>query len=369
MTIPMTKIKVMHIIDSLEIGGAERVAVNLVNALPREEFETFLCTTRQDGPLARLIAPDIKTLSLCRRARYDMRAIFRLASFVHKHQIDILHAHSTSLFVSTIVACFMPSVRVIWHDHYGQNALVKRPIAPYALASKRCNWVISVNHDLAVWTNTNLGFPSENISYVPNFGTPTIEPYFDAQQLPGYQGFRIVYLANLRQQKGHMTLLESLAKVVDVNPKAHLILIGKTTDEAYYQQLIAKSRSLLLQDHITWMGQREDAYAILQQCDISVLSSLSEGMPLVLLEYGFAGLATVATRVGQCPDILAQGQAGLLVEPGDPDELAQAIISLLANEEQRIDWGKKLHQRVRAYYSVEAVLPKIQEIYRKVLSI
>lgn len=369
MTALAKKIRVMHVIDTLEIGGAERMAVNLVNALPREIFDLSLSTTRYEGPLAKLVNPDITTISLRRRSRYDMGAIYRLTMFIRRHHIDIVHAHSTSVFMAVIAASLAGSTRVIWHEHGGKRLLAQRPFIPYFFVSKQCAWVVCVNQDISAWMTNHLKYPAKNVSYVPNFVVPDDLTQLNTVSLPGHKGDRIVCLANLTPPKDHETLLKAMTKVVEVAPNAHLLLIGKTTDQDYHQQLVEKSHNLLLDKHVTWMGQREDAYAILQECDIGVLSSRTEGLPLVLLEYGFAGLATVATRVGQCPDVLAQGQAGLLVEPGASDELAQAIVYLLENEERRAEWGKRLHQRVKAHYSVEAVLPQIQEIYRKVMSV
>ena len=93
-------IGVMHVIDTLEAGGAERMAVNLVNALPRDQFQAYLCATRRAGPLAELVASDVATVFLHRRSRFDARALRRLAQFIRDRDIRLLHAHETSLFIS-----------------------------------------------------------------------------------------------------------------------------------------------------------------------------------------------------------------------------------------------------------------------------
>ena len=100
MELNKNKINVLHLIDTLDIGGAERVAVNLVNLLPRDEYKTFLCTTRRIGPLQSKVNKDVKVLSLNRKYRFDLRALIKLYKFIVKSDINIIHAHLTSLFIA-----------------------------------------------------------------------------------------------------------------------------------------------------------------------------------------------------------------------------------------------------------------------------
>ncbi len=102
----MHRIRVMHVTATLDPGGAERVAINLVNLLPRERYRAYLCTTRQDGSLADLVAEDVGQLRLKRRYRFDIGAVGRLISFIRVHNIQILHAHSESLFIARLVSFF-----------------------------------------------------------------------------------------------------------------------------------------------------------------------------------------------------------------------------------------------------------------------
>ena len=119
----MEQINVMHLIDTLDIGGAERVAVNLVNSLPRENYKCFLCSTREDGPLDELVAKDVQCLSLGRRWRFDIFALNRLIAYIRLNNIQILHAHSTSLFIAVFSSLLPPYPEVNWHIHSGKYAI------------------------------------------------------------------------------------------------------------------------------------------------------------------------------------------------------------------------------------------------------
>jgi glycosyltransferase involved in cell wall biosynthesis len=106
---------------------------------------------------------------------------------------------------------------------------------------------------------------------------------------------------------------------------------------------------------------------VLKACDIGVLSSASEGMPLALLEYGMNGLPAVATRVGQCAEVLDHGRAGLVVPPGASADLAEAIISLLNSPDRRASLGERLRQRTAQAYSADACVNQICGVYDRVL--
>src|SRR5207249_5545647 len=124
----------------------------------------------------------------------------------------------------------------------------------------------------------------------------------------------------------------------------------------------ARIQQVGLSHQVFLLGSRSDVPSILRASDIGVLSSASEGMPLALLEYGMAGLPTVATRVGQVPEVLDQGRAGILVEPGRLEELATALLSLLRSAELRAKLGQELKRFVRAHYSQAAVMDQIVRI-------
>ena len=148
----MTRVGVMHVIESLDAGGAERMAVNLANLTPRERYQTHLCTTKQGGPLEDLLAPDNGRLRLeCKGGLDNLRALRSLRAYVRRHDIHILHAHGWSLFAARLAAFGTQSPTLIWHDHFGRYALDERPIWLYRLASRRAGAVIAVNEPLAAW--------------------------------------------------------------------------------------------------------------------------------------------------------------------------------------------------------------------------
>jgi glycosyltransferase involved in cell wall biosynthesis len=356
------RLGVLHLVDCLDVGGAETVAVNLVNALPREHYRVYLGTTRRDGPLAAKVRPDVGRLRLARRRRCDLAAVGRLASYIRSNQILIVHAHSTSVFIGIVAAWLVGQCKVIWHDHYGGQWLRVRPRWLYMPASLAVSGVVAVNQALAEWAIRALRVPAARVWYVPNFVPPPADlPHW--VELPGQPGQRVVCVANFRPEKAHGTLLQAAAQVVRCQPHAHFLLVGGVGHQTYYAGIQQSIADLGLSDHVTLLGPRGDVPAILRACTIGVLSSASEGLPLALLEYGAAGLAAAATHVGQCAEVLDPPHAGLISAPNDPATLAANILRLLHTPGLRAELGAKLQARVVEHYSCDAAVSRIQTIY------
>ena len=362
----MNGIGVLQLTTALEPGGLERMCVNLANALPRSRYRVHLATTRAEGPLAGLVAPDVARLSLARRGRFDLAAVSRFASYVRENRIELVHAHGTALFFAAAASIRTPRVRILWHDHFGRFGIEPRPSWLYRLAARRLDGVVSVTEPLTAWARRTLPLPAERVWYLPNFvASPHAET--TAPELPGRPGFRIACVANLRREKDHATLLEAMQQIVREVPSAHLILLGATVDPSIADRVAAASAQPPLAGHVSFLGSRDDVPAVLAGCDVGVLSSVSEGLPLALLEYGLAALPAVATRVGQCPEVLDDGRAGLLVPASDPHALANAVVSLLTSAEERLRLGRRLRDRIREVYGEDRAVERLVGIYDDLL--
>jgi glycosyltransferase involved in cell wall biosynthesis len=362
----MRDIGVIQVVDSLQVGGLESVAVNLANRLSERGVRSYLCTTRLDGPLAVRLSSGVEHLSLHRRGLVDPAALGRMIRFIREHQVDLLHAHGSSLFFSALAKLFVPRAKLIWHIHFGQLATQIRAVWFYRLAAKRASGVIAVNEQLAGWARTKLLVPADRVWQVPNGVAEPIDGH--EVELPGMPGKRIVCVANLRPEKDHPTLIKAMTHVVRVEPQAALFLVGSEANQGQTELVRQRIEQNGLGQHVFLLGSRNDVASVLRACDIGVLSSASEGMPLALLEYGMAGLPTVATSVGQVTEVLEQGRAGILVAPAQPGELAAALLKLLQSEELRKNLGAELKRRVREHYSEGAVVHQILRIYETVLS-
>lgn len=357
---------VMQMVDSLLVGGAERMGVTLSNLLPRNRFRPFLCTTRTDGPLGQFLSGDVPRLNLNREGPVDPAALQRTVKFVRDNDIRIIHAHASSLFFARLVAMFAPHPKVVWHDHYGRCELNDRPAWLYRLATARIGAVITVNEMLADWARQSLAVPDRRVWFIRNAVEVPAEVK-PAAGLPGIPGKRIVCVANIRPQKDHPTLFRAMVEVIRKDAAAHLILVGDYPDAAYKDSVMAQLGPLGLTDHVTYLGRRTDIAEIVKACDMAVLSSISEGLPLVLLEYGSLRRPAICTAVGQCPEVLDNGAAGILVPPSAPEKLAEEMLGLLASPERRSRLGDALFNRVQSEYGATAIVDQLVKVYDTLL--
>jgi glycosyltransferase involved in cell wall biosynthesis len=356
---------VLHLIDTLDAGGAERVAVNLANELALREYKVALCATRRSGSLLSLLTPNVKFICLNRRSRFDLPAVLHLVKFVKNQRVQIIHAHSSSLFIAILIKLFIPQVKIIWHDHFGGSAVQVRSPFIYGPFARYTDGIISVNQMLSQWAINELRMAPEKLWILPNFIQQM--PVQAIDNLPGEPGFRLVCVANLRPQKDHITLIRAMKLVVEQEPRTHLILIGANNVPGIKEKMDSEILELGLIEKITWLGQRDDVQNILACCTIGVLSSASEGLPLALLDYGSAGLPVVVTEVGECAEVLDHGNAGTLVTPHSPKDLADGILFYLQNPELGKEVGMRFQVRVKNNYSAEVVLQQIENIYHQVL--
>ena len=363
----MPRTAVMHMVDTLRIGGAERVAVNLANLLPQNQYEAYLCTTREEGDLAAFVAPHVKRVSLYRKSTLDPAAVAKMVRIVREKNIKILHAHASALFFARLVSFFPPFPTLIWHDHYGRYAFNDRPVWLYKMATRKMGGVVAVNRPLEDWSKQALGIPANRVWYIPNFVQLDNGQELSAP-LPGTPGARIVCVANIRPQKDHLNLLRAMQLLKVDFPSAHVLLIGSYSDKAFCDSVQEQIVSMGLSDCVTYLGSRHDIPAVLRNSDIGVLSSASEGLPLALLEYGVSSLPAVATAVGQCPEVLNNGAAGVLVPPSDPEALAKALKDLLSSRSDRLRLGTKLKNHVESQYGAAGIIERICEVYRTVLN-
>lgn len=363
-----SKLRVVQVVDSLAMGGAERLAVNLANTLADNGYESHLCSTRAEGPLAALIKPGVGRLRLNRSRSLDPLAFVAFAKYITRHRVEIVHAHGSAVFLSLIGTCLSATPRIVWHLHQGKLAQGSSSPLLMRLASRHVKSIIAVSRPLADWAIEQLHVPPQRVRYIANY-VPT--PQFSPRdgQLPGTPGFRVVCVANLRPEKDTLNLLAAMSQVLRQVPQAHLLLVGGCGDQAYGDRVRAEAITRQMTKAVTFLGPRDDVPSLLQSCDMAVISSVAEGFPLALLEYGAAGLATVSTRVGACAEILENGRSGLVVPPSEPVALASAIVTLLRSRDLRERLGAAFQSKVEREYGEQGIVTQITDIYRQALSL
>lgn len=351
--------RVLQLIDSLNSGGAETMAVSYANALSERIEGSFLCCTRAEGLLKQKITPEVGYLFLNKRSTLDIRALIKLRNFIRQNKIDLIQAHGTSWFLGVLVKIILPQVKLVWHDHYGRD-LRERKTEVLKYFSSYFDGIISVNFNLREWAVKELS--AKKVRYFRNF-LPETETLVTGVNLKGGEGFKIICVANFRPQKDHLNLLKAFDLVQKDCLGCELHLIGKVEPNSYSHQIKSFIVDRKLQNKVFVYGEQQNIPELLLNADLGILSSSSEGLPVALLEYGMAGLPVVCTNVGECAEVVEEN--GKLVPPGDPEALAEAMQYYMLNDSIRKEASQDFKKAVLSKFSEKVIVPEVIKFYKE----
>ncbi|WP_418263856.1 glycosyltransferase [Flavobacterium faecale] len=356
--------RVLQLIDSLEAGGAERMAVNYANALARQIDFSGLVASRKEGSLVEQINSNVNYLFLNRKSTFDIKAVLRLRDFMKKNKVELVHAHSTSFFIAVFLKVIYPKFKIIWHDHYGNSDfLEKRKSFILQWSSFFFNGIIVVNQKLKKWAQEKLDF--KNVIYLPNFVSENNDE-IGQTILKGEKNKRIVCLANLRKQKNHFLILEVAIKMKNTHPDWTFHLVGKDFNDLYSMQIKKKIKDNHLEKTVFVYGTVLDISTVLKQANIGILSSKSEGLPVALLEYGLHKLAVVVTAVGEIPSLIENGSNGFLVTDFEVANFYKCVVTLIESSHLQTNFGLALHKTITEGYIEASVIEKYLRWLKKI---
>lgn len=356
--------RVLQLIDSLEAGGAERMAVNYANSLSRKIEFSALIATRKEGQLVSQIDEKVSYLFLNRKKVMDLSAIFRLRNYIKENKIEIVHAHSSSFFIATLVKITFSRVKIVWHDHYGSRT--KESIKQnrvLVLCSAFFSSIFVVNLQLRKWSENNMF--CKKIFFIPNFSLSFNESY-EITKLKGTDGKRIVFLANLKKPKNHILILKAFTELKLNEFGWSLHLIGKDYNDSYSDKLKSFVVANSLENHIHLYGGKKDIKYILSQSSIGVLASTEEGFPVTLLEYALSNLAVISTNVGYCSEIIKDSVDGFVFDPLSEFELIEKLKKITEDGRLRQSFANSFNNSVRKNYSEKVIIQKLVSAYKTV---
>ena len=357
----MIKLGVIQIIDSLNAGGAEVLAVNIANGLIEEGLNSHICVTRKEGLLLENIKNKSNYIFLNRKKIIDFKALINFKRYLKENKISIIHAHATSSFFAFSIKLIYPKIRIVWHDHYGKvEELKKRNKFPLNIFSFFFNGIISVNTNLKKWALDKLN--CNKVYFLNNF--PKFNNNYNITTLKGGKSKKIIHLAAFREQKDHKNLINAFKNFVLKNKNWTLHLVGAVSQDNYSEEILDLIKNKKLEKSIFVYGARLDILNILDQANIGVLSSKAEGLPIAMLEYGLANLPIIVTDVGECSSVVKNNVSGLIVKPESHKELSEAFDILANSEVKRRMFSKAFNTSVLKNYSKESFFKQLINIYK-----
>lgn len=355
--------RIVQIIDSLEIGGAEKMAVNYANALAKRIEFSGLVATRAEGNLKNQLNNSVSYLYLNKKSTLDFGAASRLKKYCKDNKVEFLQPHSSSYFIALLVKFIYPKIKIIWHDHNGLSEFIssEKSVA-LKIASYFFSAIIVVNYKLKDLAEKELN--CNKVIYLPNFTSD--ESNAEAvTQLNGINGKKIVCLANLRDQKNHFLLLEVAEKLKKSHPDWTFHLVGKDFEDDYSRAVRTQLTEKSLDESVFIYGSKDDVIPIINQSEIAILTSKSEGLPVALIEYGLLKKAVVSTKVGEIPLIIKDGINGFIVDSNDAESFYTKLVKLIEDVDLRVNFGKSLYQTIVENHSEEGVMVKYSNLIKE----
>jgi sugar transferase (PEP-CTERM/EpsH1 system associated) len=363
---------VVHVLDSLQVGGTENGVVNLARALDGGFRQSVLAVTA-GGPLAARLPPEVAVHVLGKRPGLDLRAVGRLAGLLRRLGPDIVHSRNWGA-LDAVVAARLARVPVVIHGEHGREAADPRGLDARRnrirrLLSPLVTRFVAVSRDLGRWLVDTVGIPRDKVTVICN-GVDT-ERFAEgdrasARRLLGLplDTVAIGTVGRLDPVKDQLGLLEAFGALPPEVPMA-LVVVGEGPCRG---ALAERAACPDVTGRVHLLGERRDVPALLAGLDVFALPSIAEGISNTVLEAMATGLPVVATRVGGNPEMVEDGVTGALVPAGDRPALARALAAYVADPHLRQLHGKAGRQRVVEAWSLPAMAARYAALYRETLA-
>ena len=350
--------RVLQIIDSLTPGGAEKMAVNFANEWVNHAQKSFLIVTNTTGELEKQIDNQV-IYKIHERSTFNIIFIMlKVLWFIKKNKITHVQAHTTSYKWAKWIKTVFPQVKFYWHDHNGNRVNWEfKKNKQIINTSQYFDGVLTCNTELENWAKSNLKL--SKVKYIPNFATSNITDKNTI--LYGENNKRIVCLANWREPKNHLFLVEAFKQANIASQGWSLHLVGKIFNDEYAKQ-VKESISDKKENNIFYYNLKTDTNFILSQAQIGILVSTYEGFPVTLLEYGLMGLCPIVSNVGYMPKLVKNKIEGWVVNPNSSEELI-AVFKELPHDNKITLMAQKFSDKIKENFGGNAVVQQVKSFW------
>lgn len=366
-----SKIDIAYIIPRPEIGGAERQLLKLLQSIDKGRFRTHvLCLDGSGSLMPEYVAAADSVHVIGRRHLFDIRALARTIETIRNIGPAVCH---TYLYIANLFggwAARLAGVPKVVASQRGlgidpQHSRLKRVeqwlmnivIAQFADTLTANSQAVSARMADVGWRPVEVIYNGIDESECPSSGP-------DVRSRLGFpEGATLLAtIARLDPKKDLETLLRAFSRVEHAHPAIDLVVIGGGFD-AYEKRLQALADQLRIADKVHFLGFRSDALELLAACDVSLLSSLTEGLPNAVLESMLLGKPVVATAVGGVPELITHGVEGLLVAPGDCRQMAANVLTLIEDPHLARKMGQRGRARARSQFGLSTMVHRSTGLY------
>lgn len=360
----MPSIRVGHIIAGLGFGGAERNLVNLLNALDCEHKSVIIIGAESTGAsLIDQLKPSVEIYRAQVRRRSLPFDLLRLVKVIRKSKLNVVHTHMYQSNLYGTIAAQLAAVPVVVTSEHGENPwknnfhhVIERQIISRIADIRFCvsPRIMKIRREVD-------RIPGNKLKVVPN---ATVLPEF-CYRPTGTDAPVIASVGRLIDAKDYPVLLKAAAILKERGYKFSVQIAGDGPERADLERQISK---LDLGEIVRLHGLVTDTTEFYKSADIYVISSKREGLPIALLEAMSFGIPTVATDVGAIAEVVRHNMGGLIVAPGSPEQLADALEKVIDSEELRISLSKGGRARIEEDFSVDNLARRHIQKYEEILT-
>jgi len=369
---------ICQVLHSLDMGGAEMLAAGLARDLADRYRFVFACLDHEVGMLGEEFSGQgIPIRVLHRRPGIDWKCAFRLAAFLREQRVQLVHAHQYTPFFQALLARLAyrrPPIVFTEHGRHYPDTRSSRRVAFNRALLRGDDRLIAVGESVRNALVLNEGLPEERTETIYN-GVP-LQRFLSVRSDESLRSevrkelgvfsddYVVVQVARLNELKDHATALRTARRLRDAGVPVRLVLAGEGPERPRLERLVAE---IGLTSNVQFLGTRSDIPRLLAGADALLLSSVSEGIPLTLIEAMAAGVPVVSTDVGGVAEIVEHGISGLLTDSGDDVGLARALDELWREPEKAGNLADCGTRRAVERYSLESMHQAYVGVYDEML--
>ncbi|MBX2898808.1 MAG: glycosyltransferase [Cyclobacteriaceae bacterium] len=350
--------KVLHVIDSLMVGGAERVLVDQSNLLSKNGYEISVLVLSNKYPLRRALLPEISFYSI--KSKFSLRGIDKVWRLCRNHSLVHVHMRYNFRYIALIKLLTFSSFKIVHQDHYGDIDIFKQVPFLIRFFSKLNPWYIGVSIGLTDWAYQQLHLRKESILLLPNIVLiqKTPETRIDKQGL-----IKVLMVANFREAKNHTFLIGMVPAFLEKFTCVEIHFYGKVLNTVFFDKLLAEVKALNLEQTIYFHTDCDNIQPVLKSFDAAIHPAKRESGPLVLIEYLGHSVPFLAYTTGQVAEQLAPELPELFVNSFEPSVWLERFSFILNNKEAL---KYRMEKSFDNTFSEESYVLKLINFYSKV---
>lgn len=365
----MRKINILHLKTSATFGGAEILLKYWANYLDQNRFAQFIIFA-EDGPFISIMKKMGMTVDYFPglNSIMGLNKVLCLINFIKKNKIDLIHAHGARVNFWGSIAALLTGIPIISTEHnidlWRQDTFSFNMIDKFTFFINKIRIGVSpavckmlykqgINSDKIVCIENGIDVDRFNCKFNKIAKRDEFKVPIEAKI--------IGTIGRLTEQKGHIYLIESAAHFLNVFPSSIILIVG---DGPLMETLKKQVKKLDIENKVIFAGHRDDIPEIMSIIDIFVLPSITEGLPLVLLEAMAAKKPIVASNVSGVPDVIKNGIEGLLIPSKRPDLLAEKINYLIKNSKHAAKLAQAAFNKVSRKYDAKIMISRYEKIYK-----